>query len=95
MTYVRRDFTQKKANSYGVTGWVRNTSDGKVSILPPSKELTATAKSQIQVEGEAQGEQSALDKLKKDLNNGPPAAHVVKLETRDISSKEGESEFRA
>ncbi|KAL1970156.1 hypothetical protein VTN77DRAFT_6561 [Rasamsonia byssochlamydoides] len=25
-----RDFTQRKANGYGVTGWVRNTDDGKV-----------------------------------------------------------------
>ncbi|KAJ9608178.1 hypothetical protein H2200_007166 [Cladophialophora chaetospira] len=26
-----RDFTQKKANSYGITGFVSNTSDGKVA----------------------------------------------------------------
>ncbi|KAK2792964.1 hypothetical protein FQN50_010032, partial [Emmonsiellopsis sp. PD_5] len=24
------DFTQRNANSYGLTGWVRNTTDGKV-----------------------------------------------------------------
>ncbi|ODH49734.1 hypothetical protein GX48_04112 [Paracoccidioides brasiliensis] len=24
------DFTQRNANSYGLTGWVRNTKDGKV-----------------------------------------------------------------
>lgn len=28
----RRDFTQRKANGYGVTGWVKNTPDGKVSV---------------------------------------------------------------
>ncbi|KAI1949035.1 hypothetical protein LOZ39_000723 [Ophidiomyces ophidiicola] len=27
---LRSDFTQKKANGYGLTGWVRNTTDGKV-----------------------------------------------------------------
>ncbi|KAL2003704.1 hypothetical protein VTN02DRAFT_2735 [Thermoascus thermophilus] len=25
-----RDFTERQANSYGLTGWVRNTIDGKV-----------------------------------------------------------------
>lgn len=49
----------------------------------------------VKVEGEAQGDQSSLDKLKKDLNQGPPAAHVVKLETNEISTKSGESSFRA
>ena len=72
---------------------MRNTSDGKVSSR--SRSTQPHPKAQAQVEGEAQGDQSALDKLKKDLNDGPPAAHVVKLETRDIASKEGESEFRA
>jgi acylphosphatase len=46
-----------------------------------------------QVEGEAQGDESALDKLKKDLNEGPKHAKVVKLETKDIPLKEGESGF--
>jgi acylphosphatase len=46
-----------------------------------------------QVEGEAQGEDSALEKLKKDLNNGPKHAKVVKLETKEIPTKDGESSF--
>ena len=45
------------------------------------------------VEGEAQGEDSALDKLKKDLNDGPKQAKVVKLDTKEIPVKEGESSF--
>ncbi|KIV95675.1 hypothetical protein PV10_03299 [Exophiala mesophila] len=69
-----RDFTRKKATSYGLTGFVRNTSDGKVK-------------------GEAQGEEDSLKKLKGDLNEGPRAAHVVKLEFKEIDSKDGESSF--
>ncbi|KAK5049976.1 hypothetical protein LTR84_004095 [Exophiala bonariae] len=71
-----RDFTQKKANSYGITGFVKNTNDGKVV-------------------GEAQGNEDALKKLKGDLNEGPRAAHVVKLEIKEIQSKDGESSFDA
>jgi len=71
-----RDFTQQKASSYGITGYVKNTSDGKVA-------------------GEAQGEEEALKKLKSDLNEGPRAAHVVKLEVKDIETKNGESSFDA
>ncbi|KEF54789.1 uncharacterized protein A1O9_09231 [Exophiala aquamarina CBS 119918] len=70
------DFTQKKATSYGLTGYVKNTNDGKVV-------------------GEAQGAEDALKKLKGDLNQGPRAAHVVKLEVRDIQTKDGEASFDA
>jgi len=69
-----RDFTQQKANAYGITGWVKNSSNGKVV-------------------GEAQGDSEALSKLKKDLNQGPSSAHVVKLETKEIEPKSGESSF--
>ncbi|KIX05931.1 uncharacterized protein Z518_03905 [Rhinocladiella mackenziei CBS 650.93] len=69
-----RDFTQKKARRYGVTGYVVNTSDGKVK-------------------GEAQGDADALKKLTADLNEGPRAAHVVKLEIKNIETKEGEGSF--
>ncbi|KPI39229.1 Acylphosphatase [Cyphellophora attinorum] len=71
-----RDFTQTKASDYGLTGWVRNTNDGKV-------------------EGEAQGDKAGLEKFKKDLNEGSKASHVVKVETKDIATKDGESEFRS
>ncbi|EXJ72663.1 acylphosphatase [Cladophialophora psammophila CBS 110553] len=69
-----RDFTQRRATSYGVTGFVFNTSDGKVA-------------------GEAQGDEEALKKLKADLKAGPRAAHVVKLEIKDIDVKDGEESF--
>ena len=47
------------------------------------------------MEGEAQGSEDALQKLLKDLNNGPRAAHVVKLEKKEIDAVEGESSFVA
>ena len=46
-----------------------------------------------QVEGEAQGEEDSIKNLLKDLNNGPAAAHVVKLESSELEEKEGESSF--
>ena len=45
------------------------------------------------VEGEAQGDEEALKKLLKDLNNGPSHAHVVKLEKSEIDVVEGENDF--
>ncbi|KAL1993499.1 hypothetical protein VTN49DRAFT_3448 [Thermomyces lanuginosus] len=72
---VIRAFTQKRANEYGVTGWVKNTLDGKV------------------VEGEAQGEEEAVQKLLKAVDQGPRLAHVVKLEKQELSPTDGESGF--
>ncbi|KAL3427198.1 acylphosphatase [Phlyctema vagabunda] len=69
-----RYFTQKKAQEYGVTGWVRNTPNSKV-------------------EGEAQGDKEALQKLLKDLDDGPRAAHVVKLEKGEKELVDGEKGF--
>ncbi|EXJ95333.1 acylphosphatase [Capronia coronata CBS 617.96] len=71
-----RDFVQRKATSYGLTGYVKNTPNGKVA-------------------GEAQGDEGSLKKLKADLNDGPRLAHVVKLETKELDPKEGESSFEA
>ena len=48
-----------------------------------------------QVEGEAQGTEEALQKFLKDIDNGPRAAHVVKLEKRSIDTVQGESSFVA
>lgn len=45
------------------------------------------------VAGEAQGDEEALKKLKADLNDGPRAAHVVKLEVKNIAVKDGEKSF--
>ena len=47
------------------------------------------------VEGEAQGDEQSLQKLLTDINKGPSAAHVVKVETSELSVKEGESSFEA
>jgi len=43
--------------------------------------------------GEAQGAGESLRKLLKDLNNGPAAAHVVKVEKEALDLKEGEKSF--
>ena len=45
------------------------------------------------VTGEAQGDQSALDKFVQHLNMGPSAADVNKVEQKEIATKEGESGF--
>jgi len=47
----------------------------------------------LQVKGEAQGDQSSLDKFIQHLNQGPSAAEVNKVDTKEISVKEGESDF--
>ncbi|PLB55654.1 Acylphosphatase [Aspergillus steynii IBT 23096] len=45
------------------------------------------------VEGEAQGPDSAIQNLVKEINNGPRLAHVVKVEKKEIATQEGESQF--
>ncbi|OBT66683.1 acylphosphatase [Pseudogymnoascus sp. 23342-1-I1] len=45
------------------------------------------------IEGEAQGDESALLKMVKEIKTGPPNAVVVKVETEDIPVVEGEKEF--
>ncbi|KAJ9621554.1 hypothetical protein H2203_007041 [Taxawa tesnikishii (nom. ined.)] len=47
----------------------------------------------LQVTGEAQGDSSALDKFVQHLNKGPSAAKVSKVDTKEISTKQGESDF--
>ncbi|KAI9795804.1 MAG: hypothetical protein M1833_006825 [Piccolia ochrophora] len=69
-----RAFTEEKATSYGLTGWVKNSSDGSV-------------------EGEAQGDESSIEKLLKDVNKGPSAARVSKVDTSEREVKSGESSF--
>ena len=46
-----------------------------------------------QVEGEAQGDDDSIQKLLKDLDQGPSAAHVVKVEKAEIDIKDGEASF--
>lgn len=46
------------------------------------------------VEGEAQGEEESIKCFLKDLNKGPPAAHVVRVDKTEKEIVEGEEEFR-
>ena len=46
-----------------------------------------------QVEGEAQGTAEAVQRLLKDLDDGPRHAHVVKLEKQEIEGVDGEESF--
>ncbi|KAI8278055.1 Acylphosphatase [Colletotrichum sp. SAR11_57] len=45
------------------------------------------------VEGEAQGEEDALKKLLKDIDDGPRSARVVKLDHEDRDLVDGEEGF--
>ncbi|MCJ1406049.1 hypothetical protein MMC19_000114 [Ptychographa xylographoides] len=74
LSHLDSNFTQKKAATYGITGFVVNTSDDKVV-------------------GEAQGTPESVKKLLKDLNNGPSAAHVVKVEKEEVDLMHDESSF--
>lgn len=46
-----------------------------------------------QVSGEAQGSGDSIKAFLKEINNGPRAAHVVKVEKEEIGTKDGESSF--
>jgi acylphosphatase len=46
------------------------------------------------VSGEAQGSADSIKSYLKELNNGPSAAHVVKVDKEEIGVKDGESSFR-
>ncbi|GAB7360494.1 hypothetical protein MBLNU230_g8445t1 [Neophaeotheca triangularis] len=69
-----RSWAADKAKSCGVTGFVKNASDGSVT-------------------GEAQGDDSGLQKFVQFLNSGPSAAEVRKVEQKEIEIKSGESGF--
>ncbi|KAL0640246.1 hypothetical protein Q9L58_000807 [Maublancomyces gigas] len=46
------------------------------------------------VEGEAQGEEESIKHFLKDLDKGPLAAHVIRVDKTDKEVLEGEGEFR-
>ncbi|KAL8889560.1 MAG: hypothetical protein Q9205_002433 [Flavoplaca limonia] len=48
---------------------------------------------EAKVEGEAQGDDEAIQKLLKVLESGPPAASVTKVEKSEVDTKEGESSY--
>jgi acylphosphatase len=95
--YLKRSraFAQDKAQQYGLTGFVKNTSDGKVG--EESSDVSYGTGKQLadhsQVAGEAQGDESSLQKFVKDIKEGPKHAHVVKVEKTLMDPKEGESSF--
>lgn len=89
-------FTQSKASSYGLTGWVENTSGGQVRLLLKQhepQERRSRILTPSQVEGEAQGDDEGIQKLLKVLESGPPAASVTKVDKSEIDVKEGESSY--
>ncbi|OOO10581.1 acylphosphatase [Aspergillus oryzae] len=45
------------------------------------------------VEGEAQGTPESIQKLLKEINNGPRLAHVVKVEKKDLAVQDSETHF--
>jgi len=45
------------------------------------------------VAGEAQGSEDSIKLYLKELDKGPSAAHVVKVEKEEIKVKEGDSSF--
>lgn len=53
----------------------------------------ALTETEAQVVGEAQGSQSSLDKFVQNLNMGPSAAKVSKVDQNDISTKNDETKF--
>ncbi|KAI9730624.1 MAG: hypothetical protein M1818_008106 [Claussenomyces sp. TS43310] len=46
-----------------------------------------------EVEGEAQGESDAISNLVRELNRGPSAAHVKKVDTHELDIMDGEEGF--
>jgi hypothetical protein len=46
-----------------------------------------------QVEGEAQGAEENIQKLVRDLNEGPRHAHVTKVDHKEIETVDGEGGF--
>jgi acylphosphatase len=87
---VKRYFTQKKAQEYGVTGWCRNTKDEKVSPYKLESDLALTV---FEVEGEAQASEEVLSKFFKDVDDGPRSARVTKVSQEERQIIDGESDF--
>ena len=46
-----------------------------------------------QVSGEAQGSDDGIKAFLKEIDHGPRAAHVVKVDKEEIGVKDGESSF--
>ncbi|KAF2402241.1 Acylphosphatase [Trichodelitschia bisporula] len=70
-----RDTTVRNAQTNGLTGWVRNESDGSVA-------------------GEAQGPPPKLDAFVEYLHQGPRAARVEKVDTKELSVRDDEQGFK-
>ncbi|EPS33886.1 hypothetical protein PDE_08848 [Penicillium oxalicum 114-2] len=86
-----RDFTQKCATKDKMSGWVRNTTCGRVPVLGHG--TLALMENEYQVEGEVQGPEPSVQEFLKQIDKGPRHAHVVKLEKRELDVKEGDDQF--
>ncbi|KAL1627271.1 hypothetical protein SLS56_006404 [Neofusicoccum ribis] len=90
-----RAYTVENANEIGVTGFVKNASDGTVRM--PVHLIFAVHQSLnpiLQVIGEAQGDGAQIQKFVQWLNKGPSAAKVCGVEQSEIDLKQGESGFK-
>lgn len=67
-----RFFTVRKAEEYGLTGWVRNLPNGKVEVV-------------------VEGDKGIIEEFLKELEVGPPAAHVIGL---DVKWEDYKGEFK-
>ena len=65
--------------------------DGRPLIAHES--LLENHADRLQVEGEAQGDETSVSQLMKDLKKGPTHALVSKLDVEDRELVDGESEF--
>ncbi|KAK5684219.1 inducible alternative oxidase 2 [Elasticomyces elasticus] len=85
-----------KRISYTVEGDVQGVNYRSFAV-DKAKSLGVTGYAQNEsngtVKGEAQGDDSSIDKFLQHLKTGPRAADVNKVEHKDINTKTGESGF--
>ncbi|EER23941.1 Acylphosphatase family protein [Coccidioides posadasii C735 delta SOWgp] len=73
-----RDFTQRNANLYGLTGWVRNTTDGKVQGEAQGDEESITKLIEDISRGPRHAQVTKLEKSEIDPKVGESRFQVVR-----------------